>query len=176
MTAVAVRATPHPCAGATSAGAPQNFTYEEIVPCLNTALKIGTFMANNWVREPEATFRPAHQIYDGMRQGRYGDCKSIAELICDLIRRNEIGDAYHVGFSINTATGHNSCLWRDRRTGEWYFMESNGYLAAPKQSMEELIDFYWVQFRDGPIWVLDKPIDHETAGAGPANFPGTRIQ
>jgi predicted transglutaminase-like cysteine proteinase len=98
--------TPDPCSGAIAPGAREKFTFQKILPCLNDPVLVNAFVRNNMTYQTEAQneYIPASTIYE---RG-YDDCDGLAILQCYLLEKNG-WDAYMIGLSIDTATGHNVC-------------------------------------------------------------------
>ncbi|MBD3155825.1 MAG: hypothetical protein GF368_04170 [Candidatus Aenigmarchaeota archaeon] len=103
--------TPDPCYGSTSRGARQEFTFEEIVRCLDTPEEAYQFMLKNFRWDPEWDLRnfgnnaysPADEVFDN----GIDDCDGAAELGACPLSRNGF-EAYNMGISIiGSGSGHN---------------------------------------------------------------------
>jgi len=143
--------TPSPCAGATSAGARQRFSFEEIVPCLNTPRKVSLFMRNNVRWEGNYDNRvcggnqydPAWVVY----QHGVDDCDGHAILQCYFLEANG-WDAYMIGLSIEGGgPGHNVC--GVNTDSGILVLDNEGEFVGPFSS---LADVAWHYIAKGWMW------------------------
>jgi hypothetical protein len=138
------------CAGASAAGAREQFTLEQIAPCLDTIDKVNTFMANNITYDVQYDTRerggneyvPATTVYSrGIDDG-----DGYAILACYLLEQNGY-DAVMFGLSIDTPIGSNVCAVNYVK-GITVF-EGGGILAGPFSSVSEMVNHYieigWMQ-------------------------------
>ena len=147
----AFTSTPDVCAGAAAAGARQNFSFEQIIPCLNTVPKVSEFMKNNIQYDVEYDIRergrneyvPASVVYE---RG-IDDADGYAILQCYLLERNGF-DAYMIGLSIDTPVGSNVC-GVNNADGTVLVLEGEGQTAGPFNSFTDLAAYYtdkgWMQ-------------------------------
>ena len=134
------RATPlgNYCDDATSAGARTKYTFQEILPCLDTIEEVSQFMQNNmmydlsWdVRERGGNeYVPAWLVYE---RG-VDDCDGHAILQCYFLEMNG-RDAVMLGMNVNTNEGHNVCAVN---TGEAiWVLDDMGLVVGPFGSIED---------------------------------------
>ncbi|MGA2489760.1 MAG: hypothetical protein ABSF99_06175 [Anaerolineales bacterium] len=143
--------TPDLCAGATSAGARQRFTFEQIVPCLNSVSRVSEFMKNNIIYDVEYDTRerggneyvPAQVVYE---RG-IDDADGHAILQCYLLERNG-WDAVMIGLSIDTPVGSNVCGIKNP-DGSILILEGAGNVAGHFNSLTDVAKYYtslhWMQ-------------------------------
>lgn len=131
------------CAGATDPGARQRFTFEQIVPCLNTVPKVSAFMKNNVKYDVEYDTRerggneyvPAQTVY----QRGIDDADGYAILGCYLLEQNG-WDAFMIGLSIESPAGSNVC--GVKTNGTILVLEGRGQTAGPFNSFSEIARYY----------------------------------
>ncbi len=100
------------CDDATTAGARTRYTFQEIIPCLDTIEKVSQFMSNNMMYDGAYDTRerggneyaPAWLVYE---RG-VDDCDGHAILQCYFLESNG-WDAVILGLNIDGPTGHNVC-------------------------------------------------------------------
>jgi hypothetical protein len=148
------------CAGATDAGARQRFTLEQLTPCLNTAPKVGAFMASNVKYDVTYDTRvrggneyvPASIVY---RRG-IDDADGYAILGCYFLEKNGL-DAFVIGMSIESPTGSNVCGVKNA-DGTISILEGEGKAEGPFDSFVDLAKHYaskhWMQ-RGGTLRTLE---------------------
>ena len=139
------RATPqgHYCIDATKAGARTTFTFEEIVPCLNSVDKVSEFMQNNMMYDAAYDahersmneYVPAYLVYE---RG-VDDCDGHAILQCYFLEKNGF-DAVMLGLSIDTPTGWNVCAVKDQ--GSIVVLDTMGQIVGPFGSVDEAAQHY----------------------------------
>jgi hypothetical protein len=142
--------TPDVCAGATDPGARQRFTLAQIVPCLNTVLKVSAFMVNNLKYDIDYDTRerggneyvPAGVVYErGM-----DDADGHAILQCYLLEENGY-DAFIIGLSIESPIGSNVC--GVNTNGAIVILEGAGQISGPFNSIADMAKYYisnnWMQ-------------------------------
>lgn len=135
--------TPDPCAGATEAEARQKFTYEQIVPCLNSVEKVSAFMHNNIKYDRnfddkvcgENCYYPASLVY----QNGIDDCDGHAILQCSFLEQNGL-NALMVALSVESPVGHNICVTGENNS--LLVLDSEGQIIGPFQSLEGITQFY----------------------------------
>ena len=142
---------PDVCAGATTAGARQRFTFEQILSCLNSVDKVSAFMANNITYDVEYDTRerggneyvPAVVVYE---RG-IDDADGHAILQCYLLEENG-WDAFVIGLSIDSPIGSNVCGIKNS-DGTILVLEGAGQTAGPFNSLSDLAKYYininWMQ-------------------------------
>ena len=139
-----------PCAAATAVGARLRYTFEQIVPCLKTAVQVGEFMQNNVRYDPQYDIRehgaieyePAALVYE---RG-IDDANGYAILECYFLERNGL-DAYVIGLSVETPAGSNVC--GTTAAGKISVLEGPGQLAGPFDSFQALaaryVEMNWIK-------------------------------
>jgi hypothetical protein len=165
-----VTSTLNPCAGATSAGARQGFTFEQIVPCLDTPQKIVEFMSSNLNFDPGWDFKtygdnaypPAAEVYvNGV-----DDCDGLAEFAACVLSRHGY-EAYNVGVSILGPDGLNIAGYIDRDGLKYSIINGQG-IDGPFNTWEELAQFYidkkMAAPPDGVIWLFSPCIEKLAVG------------
>ncbi|MFH8092772.1 MAG: hypothetical protein QXM38_02415, partial [Candidatus Aenigmatarchaeota archaeon] len=125
--------TPDPCAGATEPGARKKFTYNQIVPCLDTPQKIAAFLKNNITYEPDDinNYLPAEKVYNKGKD----DCDGFAIFAACTAAMNGY-EAYHVGIEVETSWGHNIAIVRYK--GRYYVIDNStllGPFSTPKEGI-----------------------------------------
>jgi hypothetical protein len=134
------RATPqdHYCNDAMKSGSRTVFTFEEIVPCLDTIEKVSEFMKNNMMYDAaydahersSNEYVPAYLVYE---RG-VDDCDGHAILQCYLLEKNGY-DAVMLGLSIDTPTGWNACAVTTK--DGIFVLDVMGEVIGPFGSIEE---------------------------------------
>jgi murein DD-endopeptidase MepM/ murein hydrolase activator NlpD len=122
-------------------GARTAYTFEEIVPLLNTPDKVSTFMKNNieWDGKYDIEtaggneYVPASLVYE---RG-IDDCDGHATLQAYFLRANGY-DAFIVGIGIEGPQGHNVCVYQD--AGLYWILDNCGAKKGPFNSLDELAD------------------------------------
>ncbi len=136
--------SPDPCEGATDVGARDKFTFEQIVPCLNTPQKLLAFMQNDlshggddWdnIQYGGNAYAPASIVY----QKGVDDCDGLAEFGACVLAMNGY-EAYSVGISINSQIGHNVTGFVT--TDGIYAIDNGQIIDGPFSSWEALAQFY----------------------------------
>jgi hypothetical protein len=136
--------TPDPCEGATDAGARDKFTFEQIVPCLNTPQKLLAFMQNNlkvggggWDNTQYGgnAYAPASVVY----QSGVDDCDGLAEFGACVLAMNGY-EAYNAGISVNSPFGYNVTGFVT--TDGIYAINNGQVIDGPFSSWEALAQFY----------------------------------
>ncbi len=170
--------TPDSCAGATSIGARQRFTFEQIVPCLNTPQKLVDFMLTNlsfdpgWDNKTFGAFNvysPAVEVYVNGAD----DCDGLAGFAACILSMNGY-EAYNVGVSILGPSGHNVAGYIDR-DGLKYSISNGQKVDGPFNTWEELAQFYIdsgiAAPPDGVIWLFHPCISNRTIGEAVLDLP-----
>jgi len=139
------------CAGATDPGARQKYSFEQIVPCLNTPDTVGAFVASNVGYDVEYDVRerggneyvPAQLVYE---RG-IDDADGHAILQCYLLEENG-WDAFVVGLSIESPLGSNVCGVRNP-DGTLLILQGEGRITDPFDSLADAARYYidkgWMQ-------------------------------
>lgn len=135
--------TPDSCADATESDARQRFTFEQIIPCLDTIVKVAAFTANNLEYDPDYDHRehgsneyvPAGIVY----QRGIDDGDGHAILQCYLLEKNSL-DAFILGLSIDSPVGSNAC--GINVDGGIQVLEGGGSISPIFPSMNELAAYY----------------------------------
>ncbi len=143
--------TPDACAGATDPGARQRFTFEQIVPCLDTVPKVSAFITNNVKYDVEYDTKerggneyvPASVVYErGM-----DDADGLAILQCYFLEENG-EDAFMIGLSIESPIGSNLCGVKNT-DGTILILEGSGRQEGPFASFADVAKYYvdknWMQ-------------------------------
>lgn len=126
------------CDDATSAGARTRYTFDEILPCLDTIEKVSQFMSNNMMYDGAYDTRerggneyaPAWLVYE---RG-VDDCDGHAILQCYFLESNG-WDAVMLGLNIDTSTGHNVCAVSS--DGAVIVLDNMGAIIGPFTSLED---------------------------------------
>lgn len=135
--------TPDTCDAATRPGAREKFTFDQIVPCLNSVAKVSAFTQNNMKVDAEYDTRerggneyaPAATVYArGMDDG-----DGLAILQCYFLENNGF-DAFVIGFSIETPLGSNGCGVRNA-DGTITVLGGLGNIEGPFNSITDLAQF-----------------------------------
>ncbi|KAF0108708.1 MAG: hypothetical protein FD146_594 [Anaerolineaceae bacterium] len=125
------------CDDATTAGARTRYTFQEILPCLDTIQEVSAFMAHNMMYDGAYDTRerggneyvPAWLVYE---RG-VDDCDGHAILQCYFLEMNG-RDAVMLGLNADTDSGHNVCAVD---TGEAIIVLDNmGTVIGPFASFE----------------------------------------
>jgi len=135
--------TADPCEGATTSGARDRFTFEQIVPCLDTVQKVSEFMQNNIIGDGYYDlnehggneYAPPDLVYE---RG-IDDCDGLATLQCYFLERNGM-DAAMLGLSVDTPVGYNVC--GVQMEGGTLILDGLGMILGPFPSNKEIADFY----------------------------------
>ena len=173
-------ATPDPCAGATSRGARQKFTFEQIVPCLSTPEKIVAFMKNNltWDGGYDVrvwginTYASAQDVY----KSGVDDCDGMAEFAACVLARHGY-EAYSVGISINCSLGHNVAGYL---SGGKKFSINNGLeIIGPFDTWEALAQWYIDHGYAEPnqrLWLFSTCLDRTYVGDDVYQIPRIELR
>lgn len=130
--------TPDFCAGATEPGAREKFTFEQILPCLNTPQKIVRFTNNNFTYIPDQPYNnyaPAWLVY----QKGGDDCDGFATFDAFVLRFHGY-EAYNLGLQIYTLWGHNVAAYKVGK--DWYVIDM-AYIHGPFKSIEDFALWYF---------------------------------
>lgn len=115
------------------------YTFEQIVPLLDTPDKVSLFMKNNirYQREDTNEYAPAWVIFE---RG-YDDCDGHAILQAYLLERNG-WDAYMIGLSMEAPVlGHN-VAGVNLSDGRILVLDNQGLKRGPFDSLAEVARFY----------------------------------
>lgn len=153
--------TPDPCFGATSKGARERFTFDQIVPCLDTPQRVVAFMSAN-LRYAAAnydvrrwginTYASARDVYAAGED----DCDGLAEFGACLLSLHGY-EAYNVGISINRPLGHNVTGYVGR-DGKKYSINNGVAIDGPFDDWIQLAQYYIDHGYAEPnqvIWLFD---------------------
>ncbi len=182
--------TPDPCAGATSSGARQKFTYAEIVPCLDGPEKVYQFMLNNLAWDPGwdgsqyggNAYSPASEVYANGTD----DCDGLAEFGACVLSQHG-WESYNLAISIIGPQGHNVTGFVGA-DGKYYAINmgqsrddpSGGRtLDGPFKSWEELAQEYinrGYAAPNGVIWLFSPCITERILGDAVVNLPHKEIR
>lgn len=131
------------CTGATEPGARERFTFNQIIPCLDTIEKVRAFTANNIKYDPQYDNRERggnEYVLPGMVYQRgIDDGDGHAILQCYLLEMHNL-DAFVLGLSIDSPTGSNVC--GVNLDGGIQVLEGGGDLSPLFPSMKELAAYY----------------------------------
>ncbi len=127
-----------PCSGATSAGARDRYTFQEILPCLDTIEKVSQFMSNNIEYNGNYDnqehggneYAPAWLVYE---RG-VDDCDGHAILQCYFLESNGL-DAVMLGLNIDGPNGHNVCAVSAQ--GSVTVLDNMGSIVGPFATIED---------------------------------------
>ena len=137
-------------------GAIERYSFDEIVPLLQSPRLISIFMKNNivyslvWDKKAGGNeYAPARVIYERGAD----DCDGHATLQAYLLKANGY-EAYNVGLNIHSPNGHNVAAYghAEDLTRIWS-LDVSGKMAGPFSSWEELAE--WHEFSGGTIWLFD---------------------
>jgi len=129
------------------------YSFEGVVPCLNTIDLLGEFIGNNisYLNDPENYNQPAEVTY---ALGT-GDCEDFAQFACTVLYMNGWSYATFDNTQVNSAAGldvqwgtptpdgrfpygHAVCLYRE--TGEpFLFLDNYGVIKGPFDSVEQAV-------------------------------------
>lgn len=131
------------CAGTTDLGARTKFTFEEILPCLNTVPKVSAFMATNMERDDDWDFKecgeicysPAWLVYQNGVDSLHG----LVTLECYFLEKNGL-DAYHIGLAIELPTGTNLC--GVEINGGILILDYDGKTVGTFESLTDVVGYY----------------------------------
>ncbi len=163
-------ATPDACAGATSGGARQKFTFEQIAPCLDKPESLVAFMRNNlawdggWDNKTygDNAYSPAWEVYEN----GIDDCDGLAEFAACVLSRNGY-EAYNVGISILGPAGHNVAGYVGK-DGLKYAINNGQDIEGPFDSWEALaqsyIDRKIAAPPEGVLWLFSPCIESRAVG------------
>ncbi|MFZ5911652.1 MAG: serine/threonine protein kinase [Chloroflexota bacterium] len=169
--------TPDQCAGATSAGARQKFTFEQIVTCLDTPQKLVEFMSSNtnfdggWDNKTygDNAYSPASEVY----ANGIDDCDGFAEFAACILSKHGY-EAYNVGISVLGPSGHNTAGYIDR-DGLKYSISNGQGIDGPFNTWEELAQFYIDRGiaapPNGVIWLFSPCIEKLAVGRAMLDLP-----
>ena len=126
------------CDNATSAGARTRYTFQEILPCLDTIAKVSEFMSSNMMYDGAYDHRerggneyaPAWLVY---KRG-VDDCDGHAILQCYFLEVNG-RDAVMLGLSVNTPNGYNVCAVDTGRA--IVVLDAMGEIVGPFATIED---------------------------------------
>jgi hypothetical protein len=151
--------TPDPCYGATLPGARKKFSFEQIIPCLNTPELVSKFMKNNVKWDGNYDNRvcggncyfPAEMVY----KNGIDDCDGHAILQAYILEKNG-WDAYMIGLAIaggppdvcGECPGHN-VTGVNLPNGKILVLDNEGLMRGPFNSLAEIAQFY---IRLGWMW------------------------
>ncbi len=162
--AVAETAVLNECDSATDPDANSCFSFDKIIPCLNTPDKMTSFHQNNMVWDPEWDFKefdhnaylPASEVYlNGV-----DDCDGMAEFIACVFSQNSY-EAYNVGISITGMWGFNAGGFVGKDGMKYGYSDStepDGPFSTWEELAQHYIDLGYAE-PDGVIWLFSPCID-----------------
>jgi hypothetical protein len=169
-TSIPPTATPDTCAGATTSGAREKFSFTEIVSCLDTPEKLVLFMSSNLIWDGawdnsqygDNTYSPAGEVYELGTD----DCDGLAEFAACVLSKHGY-EAYNVGISILGPSGHNVTGYVGKDDLK-YSIHNGEIIHGPFNTWEELAQFYIDQGSASPpggvIWLFSPCIPSRAVG------------
>jgi hypothetical protein len=181
-TPIPATSTPDPCADAITSDARLKYTFEEIVPCLNTPENLVTFMSGNlgwdngWDNSfyGENTYSPAREVYEN----GIDDCDGLAEFAACVLNQNGY-EAYNVGISIMGPSGHNVTGYVGK-DGLKYAINNGQSIDGPFDTWEELAQFYidngMASPPNGVLWLFSPCFSDRAVGDAVLDLPHTVLR
>jgi len=167
---ITIEAAEDLCAAATESGARTAFSFEEILPCLDTPDRLVAFMQNNLTYDGDwdnrnfgdNAYSPARDVYtNGM-----DDCDGLAEFAACVLSSHGY-EAYNIGISILGSKGHNVTGYVDR-DGQIYAISNGLGVDGPFSSFEELAQLYidqgFASPPDGVLWLIEPCLEDHVVG------------
>lgn len=130
--------TTDPCGDRLTPGARLRYSFDEILPCMNTPYRVSEFVRNNieYQADTQNEYAPAWLVYE---RG-VDDCDGQAILQCCFLEVNG-WDAYMLGMGIELSSGHNVCAV-NLADGRILALDTEGHQSGPYASLSGLYDWY----------------------------------